>query len=68
MKQKFSITGMECPHCAARVQKVLTSLKGVQSAVVSNETQDAVVEYDEAVVTKEALIEAIDATGFRVVL
>ncbi len=67
MKQEFLISGMECPHCSARVQKALEALAGVKSAAVSHETQNAVVEYDEAAVGPDALVEAIEATGFTVV-
>ena len=67
MKQEFLISGMECPHCSARVQKVLEATPGVRSAAVSHETQNAVVDYDEKAVSADALVEAINATGFTVV-
>ena len=35
MKQEFSIKGMSCNHCVARVEEALYSLEGVKKAKVN---------------------------------
>ncbi|MBE7042061.1 MAG: cadmium-translocating P-type ATPase [Ruminococcaceae bacterium] len=43
MKKTLKIEGMMCPHCEARVKKVLEELPQVTSAEVSHETGTAIV-------------------------
>ena len=56
MKKTVKIEGMMCPHCEARVKKVLEELPFVESAEVSHKTGEAVLtlsgEFDEAAVRK----------------
>mgnify|MGYP002520211794 CR=1 FL=1 len=35
MKQKFNVTGMTCAACSARVEKVTSSVSGVQEVEVN---------------------------------
>ena len=47
MKQKFTVTGMTCAACSARVEKVTQSLDGVRDASVNLLGGSMVVEFDE---------------------
>ena len=63
MKKTMKIQGMMCPHCEARVKKVLEAIDGVASAVVSHKKGTAVVtltkEVDDSVLKKAVeLLEA----------
>ncbi|MBQ3367635.1 heavy metal translocating P-type ATPase [bacterium] len=66
MKRTVKIEGMMCPHCEARVKKVLEGLPFVTSADVSHEKGEAVLtlsgEFDEAAVRK-----VIEDNGYKVV-
>lgn len=62
----FNISGMTCGGCAASVQKALQAVDGVQSISVSLENQQAVISFDEAIVSVQALSEAIEDAGFDV--
>ena len=66
MKKTVKIEGMMCPHCEARVKKVLEGLPFVGSADVSHEKGEAVLtlsgEFDEAAVRK-----VIEDNGYKVV-
>jgi copper chaperone len=64
MKETVTIAGMSCGGCVASVQKALARI-GVERADV--EVGSAVVEYDEAKVSHEAVVEAIEDAGFDVV-
>ena len=46
MKQKFTITGLECPNCAAKLAKIMESLEGVTSAKINFLTEKLTVESD----------------------
>lgn len=43
MEKKLKIKGMMCPHCEARVKKLLEGMDGVESAVVSHKKGTAIV-------------------------
>ena len=61
----MKIEGMMCGHCTARVEKALNALPGVK-ATVSLEEGAAHVETD-GTVSREALIEAVQAQDYKVV-
>lgn len=46
MKQKFTITGLDCPNCAAKLAKIMESLDGVTSAKINFLTEKLTVESD----------------------
>ncbi|WP_294033282.1 heavy-metal-associated domain-containing protein [uncultured Moraxella sp.] len=62
----FNISGMTCGGCTASVQKALQAVDGVQSISVSLENQQAVISFDEAIVSVQALSETIEDAGFDV--
>ncbi len=66
MKKTVKIEGMMCPHCEARVKKLLEEMPFVESAEVSHKTGEAVVtlsgEMDEATVRK-----TIEDNGYKVI-
>ena len=60
---RLEIGGMTCASCAARVERKLNKLDGVE-ATVNYATEDAAVSFDPAHVDIEALIRAVEATGY----
>lgn len=67
MEKKVKIEGVMCDNCVARVKKALEGLDGVQSTNVSLDDKQAVVTFDETLVSEADLYEAVEATGFEVV-
>lgn len=61
----IKITGMSCGGCTASVAKVLGETPGVVKAQVQLSPGQAMVEYDPAKVTREALCAAIADAGFE---
>jgi P-type Cu+ transporter len=61
---ELPITGMTCASCANRVERRLNELDGV-CASVNYATEKASVEFDGAAVAPEALVEAVEAAGYR---
>ncbi len=65
MKITLRVEGMMCPHCEARVKKVLEELDGVALATPSHEKGEVTVVLDKEVST-EALKATIEAQGYTV--
>lgn len=59
----FSVWGMGCPNCAARVRNSLLSLRGVVCAYVDHIAGTAGVAYNPDLATVEMLISAVARAG-----
>jgi len=62
----LKITGMTCAACAAKVEKALSSLKGVKRASVNLATEKATVEYIPKIATLMDLRTAVQDAGYGV--
>ena len=65
MTKTMKIEGMMCPHCEARVKKVLEELEGVAEAAVSHKEGTAVLTLT-APVNNETLTGVITDNGYKV--
>ena len=61
---RFLITGMTCGHCQAKVEKALTGVSGVYSAVVDLQDGEAAVDFDDDALTTAQLIGAVEQAGY----
>lgn len=64
MKQKFSVNGMTCSACSARVQKAVTSVVGVYEANVNLLSNTMEVSYDNSIVNSDEIIAAVTQAGY----
>lgn len=62
----LDIQGMDCGGCVRSVEQALRALPGIADVAVSLERHNAVIQLDPALVTREALIEAVEDAGFDV--
>lgn len=60
----IKVGGMSCQGCVKNIGGVLGALSGVASAEVSLEAAEARVAFDPLVVSRAALLEAIEDAGF----
>jgi Cu+-exporting ATPase len=60
---RLEIGGMSCASCAARVERRLNELDGVEASV-NLATEEAAVSFDPAVVAVADLVHAVEATGY----
>jgi len=60
----IKLGGMSCQGCVKNISGVLSALSGVASAEVSLEAAEARVAFDPQVVSRPALLEAIEDAGF----
>lgn len=63
MEKTFTVNGMKCPHCKAKVENVLNGMNGVSKAVANLDNHSVTVEYDEGKVKPEQIKEAVDNAG-----
>ena len=65
MEAKIPIEGMSCGHCVRTVRGALESVSGVE--VVEVEIGSATIRFDSSETSTDAIVHAIDETGFEVV-
>lgn len=65
-KVSFKLSGLNCVSCAVLIDTVLEELPGVKSAKTNYVDESVLVDYDESLVTTEALIAAIRKEGYDV--
>ncbi|MFW9924056.1 MAG: heavy metal translocating P-type ATPase [Candidatus Thorarchaeota archaeon] len=63
---KIGVTGMTCAACSSAVERSLSRTTGVDSAVVSLATNDAVIIFDPNLAQETDLIVAIENVGYGV--
>ena len=64
----FSIQGMTCANCSARIEKVLNRMDGVQLANVNLAMESGHVEYNPNTLTPEDFVNKIRSLGYDAVL
>ena len=60
----IKVGGMSCQGCVKNITGVLTALPGVTAAEVSLDAAEARVAFDPQIVSREALVGAIQDAGF----
>ena len=63
MEKLIKIEGMMCPHCEARVKKVLEALDGVTEAIPSHKEGTVVVKMS-VDVSDEVLVKTVTEQGY----
>ncbi len=64
MKERYTVTGMSCAACSARVQRVTEKLEGVKSSEVNLLAGTMEIEYDETRLSPDDIIAAVTAAGY----
>ena len=60
MKFKYTITGLDCPNCAAKLAKMISDKEGISSAKINFLTEKLTVDAD---MTQEDLIDLLRKTA-----
>ncbi|MGI6467441.1 MAG: copper-translocating P-type ATPase [Syntrophomonadaceae bacterium] len=66
-KESIQISGMSCAACAARIEKGLKQIAGVESVNVNLALERATVEYDEKLVAREQIDRVVQKLGYEVI-
>ena len=64
MKEKFSVTGMTCTACSSGIEKAVAKLDGVTNVEVSLLGECMNVEFDQAKLNKEEIINKVCSLGY----
>lgn len=64
MQEKFAVTGMTCAACSAHVEKAVGKLPGVKSCGVNLMLGSMAVDYDDTVLSSQAIIAAVVEAGY----
>lgn len=64
-KITFTVNGMACDHCKAKVERTLSCLKGVDSAEVDLANHTVAVNYDEELIKPANMKNAVDEAGYE---
>ncbi|EOZ5809233.1 copper chaperone CopZ [Enterococcus hirae] len=65
MKQEFSVKGMSCNHCVARIEEAVGRISGVKKVKVQLKKEKAVMKFDEANVQATEICQAINELGYQ---
>ena len=65
-KVELTVTGMKCGGCENTIKQALTGKDGIISVDTSHGDNWVAVEYDEAVLEEDDVIELIEDAGFTV--
>lgn len=64
MKQTFSIKGMSCQHCAARVENGINELPGIQKVKINLKKENGVVKFDDNQVSADQIAAKVTEVGY----
>lgn len=67
MEMTLQVNGMTCGHCEKAVKGALGELEGIQGVEVDLSSGKVDVVYDDSLVTKNEMKEAIEEQGYDVV-
>lgn len=62
-KTIIGVEGMSCGHCSASVKSIIEELDGVETADVVLADHKAIVEFDSAQTSSQAIIESINSSN-----
>ncbi|WP_366247494.1 copper chaperone CopZ [Terribacillus aidingensis] len=68
MEMTLQVNGMTCGHCEKAVKGALGELEGIQGVDVDLASGKVDVVYDDTLVTKDDMKEAIEEQGYDVVV
>jgi Cu+-exporting ATPase len=62
---RYTVKGMSCVNCAARIERELKTLSGVGSAVVNFAVEELLLEYEGGDVARSAIEEKVRSMGYQ---
>lgn len=68
VKKTLQVSDMHCSNCAMKIEGIEDDLPGVKSVNASYARGQVVVEYDERLVTLDAIIAAVKKQGYTAIL
>ena len=66
LKTMYTVEGMSCEHCAARVKEAIEALEGVKSVAVNLKKKTVKVKAIQEIPTN-LVVEAVEKAGYKVI-
>jgi len=63
---KFNVNGMTCSSCEEHVKHAVNGLPGILKVNANYEEGSASVQFDDSKTSRDEIVKAIDATGYKV--
>lgn len=63
---KFNVNGMTCSSCEEHVKHAVNELPGILKVTANYDEGSASVQFDDSKTSKDEIVKAIDATGYKV--
>ncbi len=64
LEQSFSVSGMHCAACSSRIERVVSSMTGVESASVNLATEQMSCVYDDTAIDENLIVKRVSEIGF----
>ena len=64
--ETISVPEIHCGHCKSSIEGALAPLDGVSHALVDIDARTVTVDYDDAAVSRDQLVSAIEEQGYEV--
>jgi len=65
VKKIFRVPEMHCPSCVMRIEGLEDEIAGISRISASYHKQQVVIEYDEAQVNTQKILEALKSLGYQ---
>lgn len=57
MKRTYKLDGLDCAHCAEKIERKIAAIKGVSDASLNFMSQKLVLEYDDGIADIDSQVE-----------
>lgn len=68
IKESYPVIGMECASCVKKIETILLKTKGIINANANLASEKITVEYDESLINKKMIAEAIKKMGYELII
>ena len=64
---EIKVEGMTCTGCEEHITTAIMELDGINHAKLSHTEGNAIIEFDKSKTSKEKIVDAINASGYKVI-
>ena len=65
LKKTYRVDGMHCSNCAMNIEGIEDDLPGIKQISASYQRGQMMVEFNEALVSENQILAAVEARGYR---
>jgi copper chaperone len=62
----LNVPDISCGHCKTSIEGAVSDLSGIETVEVTIDARTVDIAFDEAVVTRDAIVDAIEEVGYEV--